>query len=391
VIDLTGITEAEKVTEAQKLAKRESLVPFDLEKGPLFRAVLLRLSEEDHVLVFNMHHIVSDGWSRGVLNAEIEALYGAFAAGKASPLAELAIQYAEYAVWQREWLKGEVLEKQLAYWRAQLRGAPAVLQLPFDRARPAVQSFEGAVHTVTLSAGQVSEFRRWSRGQGATLFMTLAACFQLLLSRYSGQQQIVVGTDLANRTSVELERLIGFFVNVLPLRTDLSGDPTFRELVGRVRETALGAYGHQEMPFDKLVEELSPERTLSHNPLVQVLFVMHNTPHREIALPGVRTMAFEMETTKSKFDIAVFVQESGDELTMEWLYSTDLFEAQTMVRMAAHYTTLLGTAVANPEARISTLDYLTAKERAEQEAEKREHQSLKTSQLRGAKRKTVSI
>jgi non-ribosomal peptide synthetase component F len=318
-------------------------------------------------------------------------LYDAFAQGRPSPLPDLSIQYADYAVWQKQWMQGEVLDGQLAYWKDQLRGTPQVLKLPFDRPRPAVQSFRGAVVSADIAAPLAGELKKLSQREDVTLFMTLVTGFQTLLSRYSSQEQFIVGTDLANRTSVDTERLIGFFINVLPLRADLSGDPIFRDLLRRVRETSLGAYAHQDMPFDKLVEELSPERSLSHNPLVQVLFVMLNAPDSGHRFPGLQVAPFELELTKSKFDLALFIQEKDGGIAANWLYSTDVFDASTIERMAGHYMTLLGSIAAQPEARISALEMLSASEQALEEVGRKQHQQIKVKQLKTAKRKSVAV
>ncbi|HLL48050.1 MAG TPA: condensation domain-containing protein, partial [Longimicrobiaceae bacterium] len=256
---LGGLPAAEREAAARRRVREESERPFDLERGPLFRALLLRLGAEEHVLVLCVHHVVSDGWSMGVLFGELSALYGAFARGEPSPLAELPIQYADYAVWQREHLSGEVLERQLAYWTRRLAGAPSLLELPTDRPRPAAQSFRGARLRFELPAGLVDALGELARREDATLYMVLAAAFQLLLSRWSGQEDLVVGTPVAGRTHPETEGLIGLFANTLALRGDLSGEPTFRELLGRVRESALGAFAHQDLPFEKLLEELDVE------------------------------------------------------------------------------------------------------------------------------------
>ena len=272
ITDLTHHSASDREHEAQRLATEQAREPFDLSQGPLLRVLLLCLGQDDHVLVLSMHHIVSDGWSRGVFYHELSMLYQAYTQGNPSPLSELPIQYADFAVWQRQWLQGEVLEDQLSYWKKQLAGAPALLQLPTDRPRPAVQSYRGAVQSIELSQELTQGLQALSARQGVTLFMTLLAVFQTLLYRYTGQNDIVVGSPIANRNRAEIEGLIGFFVNTLVLRTDLSGNPTFKELLTRVRETALGAYTHQDLPFEKLVEELHPQRSLSRSPLVQVLF-----------------------------------------------------------------------------------------------------------------------
>ena len=258
-----------------------------------------------------MHHIVSDGWSMGVLVREVAALYDAYAVGAASPLKELSLQYGDYALWQRDWLQGEVLDQQLAYWRGQLAGVPPVLELPTDYPRPAVRTFNGASLSLRLPRWLTEELKTLSRAEGVTLFMTLMATFQLLLWHYSGQEDIAVGTPVANRTRAETEDLIGFFVNALVLRTDVSGNPTFRELLQRVRETALNAYAHQDIPFEKLVEELAPERNLSVTPLFQVVFAMQNTPSPEIRLRDLQLSLVETERETSKFDIVLAMWETG--------------------------------------------------------------------------------
>jgi len=259
-VDLQALSSPER--EAEELALREGKLPFDLARGPLFRVKLLRLAEEDHVLLLNLHHIVTDGWSFGVLHRELDALYEAFSVGKPSPLPDLQFQYSDYALWQRGWLQGDTLEKQLTYWKRQLAGLP-VLELPIDRQRPPVQSHQGARERFRLSPTLTAQLRLLSQREGATLFMTLLAAVKTLLFRYTGQDDIVVGAPIANRTSAEIEPLIGMFVNTLVLRTDLSGDPNFRELLGRVRDVAFGAYAHQDLPFEKLVEELQAERDIN--------------------------------------------------------------------------------------------------------------------------------
>jgi hypothetical protein len=269
--DLSDLPDEEREGEARRRAGAIAWTAFDLERGPVFRAVLLRLAAEEHIAVVVMHHIVSDGWSMGVLIREIGALYAAHVEGRSSPLPELPVQYADYAIWQRDWLKGEALERQVAYWKDRLAGAPAALELPTDRARPAVQSFKGASVSVELSKELIDGLQEVARSEGATLFMGLVAAFQILLSRWSGQTDVVVGMPIAGRTHRETEGLIGFFANMLALREDLSGNPSFRELLGRAKETALGAYAHQDLPFEKLVEELQPVRDLSRQPIFQVM------------------------------------------------------------------------------------------------------------------------
>ncbi|HEX2092214.1 MAG TPA: condensation domain-containing protein, partial [Longimicrobiaceae bacterium] len=274
VADLSGLGEAAREAEARRRATEEALRPFDLAAGPLFRARLLRLSGEEHLLLLSMHHIVSDGWSLGVLFRELAALYAAYRDGRESPLPELPVQYADHAAWQRRHLQGAALQRQLAYWRERLADAPALLELPTDHPRPPVQSFRGASQRRELAAGALERLRALGRQEGATLFMVVLGAFQVLLSRYAGSEDVVVGSPIAGRTRREVEALIGFFVNTLVLRSDLSADPSFREVLRRVREATLGAYEHQELPFEKLVAELQPERSLSHSPLFQVTFTL---------------------------------------------------------------------------------------------------------------------
>ena len=277
-VDLRDLPAGERAERADQLAAREARRPFDLARGPLLRTTLLQLGGQEHLLLVTIHHIVADEWSMGVFMRELATLYRAQVQDTPAVLPQLPIQYADYTLWQREWLQGTALEAQLAYWREQLAGAPAVLELPSDRPRPPVQSVRGATQRFVLPRALSQALRQLSRQEGATLFMTLLAAFQVLLARYTGQDDIVVGSPIAGRTHTELEDLIGFFVNTLVLRTNLAGDPTFRELLGRVRAVTLEAYAHQDVPFERLVEELQPQRDLSRAPLVQVLFVLQNSP-----------------------------------------------------------------------------------------------------------------
>jgi hypothetical protein len=367
LIDLSGLDQAMAQEATKWLVQREALQPFNLATGPLLRATLLRLSAEEHVLLFTMHHIVSDGWSMGLLVREVAALYKAYQEGQESPLEELPVQYADYAVWQREWLAGEVLEGQLEYWRRQLAGAPPVLELPTDRPRPRVQSYRGASSQFRLSEELTAGLKELSRRSGVTLFMTLLAGFEVLLWRLSGQEDICVGTAIANRTRREMEGVIGFFVNTLVLRAEVSEKLRFRELLGRVREVCLGAYGHQEVPFERLVEELRPERSLSHSPLFQVAFGLDNAPREELELPGLKLSGMELEGEVVRFDLTLWMLEDAGELSGRWTYRTELFDTQRVERMSRHYEQLLQSIVANPEAPIKTLEMFTEAEK-EQEA-----------------------
>ncbi|HEY0019308.1 MAG TPA: amino acid adenylation domain-containing protein, partial [Longimicrobium sp.] len=350
--------------EMRRRVGEETRRPFDLRSGPLFRAVLLRASEQEHTLVVSMHHIVSDGWSLGVLFRELSTLYGAFSRGEPSPLPDLPIQFADYAVWERDTLRGAALEERLGWWRDRLSGAPALLELSTDRPRPPAQSHRGARERVRVEPAAAEVLRTVAQEEGGTLFMAVLAAWQVLLSKYSGQDDVVVGTSVAGRTRVEVEGLIGFFVNTLPLRTDLSGDPTFRQLVRRVRETTLGAFARQDLPFDKLVDELSTGRTLGHNPVFQAFMALQNTPGGALSIPGLTSRFFESPSGTAKFDVSLLVWESEGAVT-GWLeYATDLFDAATARRMADHLAVLASAIAAGPDRPLSSLTLLSDEERA---------------------------
>ncbi len=349
--------------EAQCLAVEESQRPLDLKNGPLVRARLLQLAEDEYVLLLTLHHIIFDGWSRRIFVQELATLYEAFRDGKPSPLAELPLQYADYAVWQRRHFQGKNLDKQLAYWKTQLAEAPASLDLPTDRPRPAVQSFRGAVKTLSLPLELTERLNHLSRQQNVTPFMVLLAAFQTLLSRYSGQEDVLVGTPIANRNRAEIEGLIGFFANTLVLRTKIPVDMPFGDLLARVKESALGAYAHQDIPFEKLVEELRPERSLSHNPLFQVLFSLQNAPRQAFELAGLQLKPLEVGGSTAKFDLSLFLVETPSGLRGRMEYNTDLYDEATIGRMLEHYQVLLEAAVANPALPVSELPLLTRGER----------------------------
>jgi len=377
--DLTAVPETSHEAEVRRAAAEATMRPFDLSVPPLVRAQLFRLSADDHVLHLTMHHIISDAWSAGLFLQELGVLYEAYCAGGLSPLPELRVQYADYAAQEREWLQGEVLEKQLAFWRNRLKGVPPVLDLPLDRQRPKARTFAGACEMLHVSQDQLNALKHLARHEGTTLFMVLIAIYQTMLSKYSGEEQIVVGTDLANRMMPETERMIGFFINLLAVRTDLSGNPTFRALLGRVREGLLESYAHQEVPFPKIVQEVQPERSATHNPIVQVLFVMQNAPRARRTLAGLQLEPFDIPVTTSKFDMALFVAERPEGLLGYWVYSTELFDQSTIQRMLRHFGNLLEAVLANPDARLSSLAMLSPEEIAGQQAEK---QSRKLSQSR---------
>jgi hypothetical protein len=368
-IDLQNISPTQQETAVLQLATEAAQSPFDLATGPLFKVTLLQLSETEHILLLNLHHIVADGWSIGVLIRELGTLYTAFVKNERSPLAALPLQYADFAEWQHQYLQGEVLATQLAYWRQQLSGITAI-DLPTDRQRPAVPSYRGAKESIALSPALSEELKSLSQQEGATLFITLLAAFQILLYRYTGQPDIAVGTPIANRNRSEIEALIGFFVNSLVLRADLSGNPTFLELLHRVKNVAMTAYAYQDLPFEKLVEELHPDRELSRNPLFQISFSLQNTPVAALELPGIAFRAIpygiatlhDFDSGSAKLDLECNLWEDAGSIHGQFVYSTDLFDHATIARMAGHFQTLLSAIVANPKQRLSDLPLLTALE-----------------------------
>jgi amino acid adenylation domain-containing protein len=379
VVDLSGVDPrgggARREAEALRLARVEAATPFDLEAGPLVRAAIVRLGaagtasarRSEHLLLLDTHHAISDGWSAGVLLRELGACYEARRRGESPALPSLPVQYADYAVWQRGWLAGGVLEEQIAYWRGALAGLPDLLELPTDRPRPPVQRFEGGAVPVDLGTELSGALGRLARERGATPFMVLLAAFHALLGRYAGQDDLAVGTPVANRTHAATEGLIGFFVNTLVLRGDLSGDPPFTELVGRARETALAAYAHQDLPFEKLVEELRPGRSLGHSPLFQVLLVLQNVPLGPLELPGLTLEPLEDDRPAAKFDLTLTLHQRapgrGEALAGTLEFRRDLFDRETAARMAEHLRILLAGALEAPEARLSELPWLTEAER----------------------------
>ncbi|HEU0077914.1 MAG TPA: amino acid adenylation domain-containing protein, partial [Longimicrobiaceae bacterium] len=362
VEDLSALSEADRKAAVEQRAGEEAARPFDLAAGPLFRAALFCVAPDDHVLVLAQHHVVTDGWSMGVLFRELSALYAALVTGEPSPLAPLPVQYADYAVWQRGWLAGETLERQVAFWRERLAGAPPVLDLPLDRPRPPVQATRGAEHAFLLSPELRRGLEALSRKEGATLFMTLLAAWQLLLAKYAGEEDVTVGTPIAGRTHEATEDVVGMFVNTLALRTDLSSDPSFRELLGRVRRGTLDAYAHQDLPFEKLVEELAPERSLGHHPVFQVFFALQNAPVGGLELPGLSAEPLDAGAGITKFDLSLGMGEAGEGLGGALGYAADLFDAATIERMAGHFRVLLERIAADPDARLSALSLLDADE-----------------------------
>jgi len=367
-VDLSGLSEAGRERVARRLADEEARLPFDLTRDALLRCRILRLGEAEHVMLLSIHHIASDGWSTKVLNEEVAALYRAYSDGAPSTLAELPIQYLDFARWQRRWLSGERLEAHLLYWRRQLDGAPASLKLPTDRPRPAVQTFRGGKRALTLTVALTKALKALSRREGVSLFMTLLAAFETLLHRYSWQEDIVVGTPIANRNRSEVEGLIGFFVNTLVLRTRLASDLSFRELLARVREVTLGAYAYQDMPFEKLVDALHAGRDPSRHPLFQVFFALNNNPVQHVELPHLRLGPFPTGHGISKFDLEWSMIEGQGGLLTNAIYKADLFDDSTIVRMLERYEALLEEIAIHPERRLSDIPLLGEEPRQPAEA-----------------------
>ena len=363
IVNLLDIPESDREVQMQRLANIEAVQPFDLEHEPLVRVTLLQLGEVEHVFVLTLHHIICDGWSLGVLYKELATIYETLCTDKAPVLPQLPIQYADFAVWQRRWLQGEVLQAHLDYWKQQLKDAPALLELPTDRPRPVIQTYQGGYRSLALSKELSEDIALFSRRAGATLFMTLLAAFGTLLYRYTGQDDICIGTPIANRNRREIEGLIGFFVNTLVLRTDLSGNPSFKQLLSRVKEVALQAYAHQDLPFEELVEVLQPERSLSHTPLFQVMFALQNAPMLSLALPDLTVSSLTIQTGTATFDLTLSMQNTSEGLIAEWEYNSDLFDDLTIARMARHFQTLLEAIVGNPQQPVSALPLLTEAER----------------------------
>ncbi|BAZ11503.1 amino acid adenylation domain protein [Calothrix sp. NIES-4071] len=391
VVDLLSLP-SQRQLEVQQLIDEESLRSFNLTKAPLLRCTIMRASEREHIVLFTIHHIVSDAWSIGVFVREFAALYTAFESKKPSPLPELPIQYADFAVWQHQWLQGKTLETLLTYWKKQLGNNLHTLQLPTARKRTEVKTNRGASQTFVIPSHLSQALQTLSRQEGVTLFMTLLASFQVLLQRYTNQDDIVVGTDIANRNRAELEPLIGFFVNLLVLRTYLGENPSFRELLKTVRSCTLEAYAHQDLPFDQLVKALQPERNLSNTPpLFQVLFVLQNAPMPALELPGLTLNVLEVENKIARFDLALFLTETEQGILGKWQYNADLFDSGTIARMTSHFQTLLGNVVVQPNARINTLEMFTEAEKKQQNTQKKERQTLKREKFINIVPKTIDL
>jgi amino acid adenylation domain-containing protein len=364
LMDLSGMPDSK--AQAKRILSSEGRRPFDLEQGPLIRSVLLRLGEEEHILLITTHHIVTDGWSMGIFHREVMKLYEAFAAGQPAHLPDLPIQYADYAVWHRKWFAGSVYDSQLAYWKNQYATLPPILELPSDHPRSSLQAYRaysGATQTLHLSKELTRKVNNFCREEEATPFMTLLAAFQVLLHRYTGEEDIAVGSPIAGRCMAETEPLIGLFINVLALRVNLSGNPTFRELLGRVKDTALGGYANQDLPFETLVRELQPDRTLAHNPIFQVMFVLQNEPIPPLEFGGLKIGHVQVDNVTTNFDLTLDIVERDDRYLIKFECNADLFEPETITRMMGHLEMLIAGIVDNPAQRISELPMLTPDER----------------------------
>jgi amino acid adenylation domain-containing protein len=388
LIDLSALPDEQRNNEVKRIARQEAQKPFDLRRGPLMRATLLRFDERDHILLLVMHHIISDGWSITVLIKEIATLYEAFAADKPSPLDELPIQYADFAAWQRSWLQGETLEAHLDYWKRKLGGSSGAIRWMANPARRDIQRFQGERRIFSLSTATSREVKALGRREGSTLFMTLLSAYAALLNRYSEQDDIVVGTDIANRNRIETESLIGFFANQLVLRIDLSGDPTFRELLARVREVTLEAYDHQDLPFEKLVEALNPDRSGGGMPLFQTKLILQNAPSEKLETPGLALSlgdVFRDTTSTAKFDLSLTAVDTGQALQCAITYSADLFDSSDIERLFRDFEILLGRVAADPDTRLSALRFLPESERTESEARMRERRDANIKRFKSTK------
>ncbi|WP_375498713.1 amino acid adenylation domain-containing protein [uncultured Nostoc sp.] len=359
VVNLQGLSPDGQESQVRQLILEEAQRPFDLVQGPLLRTTLLQLSSEEHIFLLNLHHILCDDWSLNLLFEELSVLYQAFSTGNPSPLPDLAIQYADFAAWQRQWLQGEILDNKLAYWQQHLSGSLPILELPTDYPRPLEPTYQGARQSVVIPKSLTDALHVFSRQEGTTLFMTLLAAFQTLLFRYTGQEDILVGAPISNRHRSELEGLIGFLLNTLVLRTNLSGSPSFRQLLGRVREVALSGYTHQDLPFEKLVDALQIKRDFNQNPLISVMFNLQNTPTPKLTVPGLTMNRLEIDNGTSKFDLYLELRETAAGILGNLEYSTDLFKAETIALMVEHFSTLIQSIVSNPDQTISNLPLLT--------------------------------
>src|ERR1700704_553714 len=365
IIDLTHLPASQTEPEAIRIAGEEGKKPFDLTRGPLFRTLLVRLNKDQYLLVLAMHHIITDGWSISILFRELARSYEGFVDGKEPDLPELPVQYAEYAQWQREYSRSDAVVNQVEYWKNKLAGAQTILDLPVDHTRPSTHSWHGATEDLTLDSRVMAELKKFAQQEGATLFMASMAVFQALLWHYTGQENILVGSPTAARSQIEIENLVGFFVNTLVFRADFSGDMTFRDLVRQVRACALEAYAHQDVPFEKLVEELLPQRSMNTSPLFQVMFTFQNIPKQVFEISGLKMKELEFETGIAKFDLAVEAFEDDDDggFHCRFEYNTDLFEKQTILRELGHFRNLVNAVLKSPDAPLARIPLMDDRER----------------------------
>jgi Condensation domain len=391
VEDLRSLTHEERQEAVARVASEEAGAGFDLSRGPLLRMKVLKLGEEEHVLFYTTHHIVSDGWSMEVMMREVSVLYEAMSEGKESPLPELEIQYADYAYWQRHYLREEVLEERLLFWKKQLAGKLSIVDLVPDYPRPLVPSYRGAAKSILLAAGLGESLKTLSRREGVTLFMVLLAAFKTLLYRCTAQEDIIVGVPAANRNRAEIEPLIGFFVNMLPMRTDLSGNPRFNELLKRVKEAALGAYAHQDLPFEKLVEEIQPGRGMGEMPLFNITFDLQKAQREDVWLNGLKVSPVAGKHESARLELSLLVTESADELSAGWVYNTDLFKEETIVRMHGHFETLLSSIAARPDAMLDELEVLGETERAQHAISRAVREEHNYSRFKSLKPRIVAL
>ncbi|MEM9487449.1 MAG: condensation domain-containing protein, partial [Cyanobacteria bacterium P01_F01_bin.116] len=361
--DADGKEHPDLDTKIQTFTHQQAQKAFDLTSSPLARATLVQLSPTRSLLFLEVHHIIWDAWSIGVFSQEFALFYKAYSQGQTPAISPLSIQYTDYAVWQRQWLLGDALKSQLDYWKQQLSNAPALLELPIDHPRPSVQSFQGDTHIMRLPTALSQQVNQLAQKHQVTLFMVLLAAFQVLLHRYSGQDDIVVGSPIANRQRAELEPLLGFFINTLALRTHINNSDTVSDLLRQVRRTTLDAYAYQDMPFEQIVEAIQPKRTLAHSPIFQVLFVLQNTPITALELPGLTLTPVAEETQIAKFDLTLEVEETDQGLVGYWIYNSDLFETDTVIRMGHHFETLLQAMVEDESQPLGRISLLSSAER----------------------------
>ncbi|MEL6438036.1 MAG: condensation domain-containing protein [Cyanobacteria bacterium J06621_8] len=391
VIDLTSLSKIEIELEVNKISRAATLLPFDLERNSLLRITVIRLNELEYVILLTMHHIITDDLSLKILVQEVGTLYQSFVEGKSSPLPELPIQYADYAVWQREYLQGKILEQQLNYWKKKLGSQVPVLKLPYRQQKPVIRNNRSLSHGFAISPELTLALKQLSRQTSTTLFMVILAALKTLLYRYTQQKDIVVGTDITNRNRRELESLIGFFVNILVLRTDLSDYPSFRELLARVKEVTLSAYAHQDLPFERLVQELQPSRQSERTDLFQVLLAMNNLPTKELGLPNLTITSIEQADNYAKFELVLFITETESGIVGSWQYNQDLFDAKTISNLSKHYVKLLQNIVAEPDTRISNLAIINQAKQEEKSMVEASRGKSKFNKFLKVKPKAVSL